>query len=171
MISATMVASLLMVTPLSAYEHIDNTPITINDDGQEVRVYNTDTSSNVDLNYASETYTINVHIRGNWELLPDETTASKDEGGNIIYSRYDANYDDEDFTVTIDAPSAINVVLEDVTFNHDEANDHLTARVDVKFQRNSASSSKLWCYKTFSVDVDQLEIPIEVAVETNELVQ
>ena len=164
-VTIALALSTLMVTPLAALENTDNTPITLNEDGEEVRVYNTDLSSNVDLTYGSETYTINVHIRGNWELIPDESTAYKDEGGNVLYSQFDAQYDAEDFVVTIDAPNAINVVLEDVEYSHDSQDDHLVAHVDIKFQRSGSTNNKLWCFKSFDIDVEQLEIPVEVPVE------
>ena len=164
-VNAALVFSMLMVTPLAALETTDTTPITLNDEGEQVRVYNTDLSNNVDLTYGAETYTINVHVRGNWELIPDESTAYKDEGGNVLYTRFDAEYDDADFTVMIDAPSAITVSLEEVAFTHDEADDHLVATVDIKFQRSGSTGSKLWCYKSFDIDVDQLDIPVEIPVE------
>lgn len=157
LIIASTLACGLFVTPLHADDNNtdENTSIT-------TITYNTDSSENFDLKYLSDTYTVNIRVKGNWELDPDTTTSYKDEGGNVKYLRYDATWDEKDLEFIIDSGETLNVVVDKATISHEETDDYLVAELKLKFQKSEDknSSKKMWCYKTVTLNISQLETPV-----------
>lgn len=142
----------LSIGPIHALEADENDINTL--------VYNTDCSENFDLNYNNDVYTVNIRIKGNWDLTPDQATLYRDEGGNNFYSKYDASWDDKDFELTIDCGNAINASIDKVTYSHDQSKATLTAKIRIRFKKSTETNKKIWRYQTVTMEVEQLEIPV-----------
>ena len=138
------------------------TPIAAFDEAKEEETvtYNTDFSDNFHLDYNSEIYTVNIRVKGNWDLYPVEETYYRDEHGNAQYEKYDASWDEEDLNFAIDCGSSITAKIDKISLSHKKENDTLTAKICIKFKKASDSSKKIWRYKTVTMDVEQLEVPL-----------
>lgn len=169
-----LVVSLLLIGSINIYAagpltapEVEEGSVVVEESNQldpndpNVVCYNTDSSENIDLKYGSEIYTVNVRVKGNWELIPDETTSYRDDENLVQYSKYDVDFDEKDLQVILESGDAIDAKVKKVEYSHNESDNYLTCKLIIKYQRKTSdTNNKIWLYKEVSLKVEQLESPI-----------